>query len=42
MKFSDSNNTKKIFIVGIVCAILYSIGGPIGLAAGALYFLLTE
>ena len=42
MKFSTSDNTKKIFIVGLIAAIGYSIAGPIGLAAVALYFLLTS
>ena len=42
MKFSTSEETKKIFIVAIIAAIGYSMFGPIGLGAVALYFLIRE
>jgi len=40
MKFSTSENTKKIFIVGLVGAACYSIAGPLGCLAGLAVFFL--
>jgi hypothetical protein len=42
MKFSTPEGTKKIFVIGLVAAISYSIAGPIGLAVVALYLLLAD